>query len=217
MTRSLQSPSELVKPHATSPLLPATSQGTPGSVTPVRRRDRESFHTIDARYQMFGTDSPRCMSLATIAPPSAVSRLATAQLLLPRQSSSVGADSQASNASLSSASCRDDGACATRGEVCTSNTLASGIGGMLITLPASGVSHSLAVLVKKSASGFGNALYTAARRDSRCASESCSVRNIDARTSTESSTVHGRGSVRRRRYSGGFTASARKPALTPST
>src|SRR6516225_3521977 len=148
MTRSLQSPSELVKPHATSPLLPATSEGTPGSVTPVRRRDGEFVHTIDARYQMFGTESPRCMSLATIAPPSAVSRPATAQLLLPRQWSSMGAESQASIASVSSASCRDDGACATRGELCTSNTLASGIGGTPITLPASGVSQSLAVLVK---------------------------------------------------------------------
>src|SRR5271155_4857401 len=102
MTRSLQSPVELVKPHATSPLLPATSQGTPGSVTPARRCARVSRHAIAARYQMLGADRPRCMSLATTAPPPAVRRPATAQLLLPRASSSASGENHASDgASLS--------------------------------------------------------------------------------------------------------------------
>src|SRR5438067_5900781 len=98
--RSLQSPPELVKPQARSPLLPATRLGVPGSDTPIRRRSRVSRQTIEARYQMLGIARPRCISFATIAPPSAVSRPLTAQLLLPRASSS-GGESQASRKSSS--------------------------------------------------------------------------------------------------------------------
>src|SRR5205807_1126900 len=216
MTRSLQSPTELVKAHARSPLLPATSDGTPGSVTPVRRRGRVSRQTIDARYQMFGVDRPRCMSLATMAPPSPVRRPATAQLLLPRASSLAGEENHASSVAPSSAFDRESGGCAAGGAVRASNTLASGMGGTGCSPPTSGVSHSLDELVMKSASAGGSVAYTAARRDSRRASASCSVRNIDARMSTESSAAHARGTVRKARYSGGLTASALKPALTPS-
>ena len=42
-----------------------------------------SGHSSAARYQVFGTRIVRCMSLATSAPPSAVSRPDTAKLLLP--------------------------------------------------------------------------------------------------------------------------------------
>ncbi len=86
-TRSTQSPSLLVNPQATWPLLPTTIAGVPGSVTPVIlcSPPGSSFvpHTNDARYHTCGTRSPRCMSSATIARPSAVWLPATAQLLLP--------------------------------------------------------------------------------------------------------------------------------------
>src|SRR6476661_8768029 len=86
MTRSLQSPSLLVNPHATRPLLPTTSHGRPGSVTPVRRRaGRPGSAAIvyEARYQIDGTPIARCMSLATRAAPVDVCAPSTAQLLLP--------------------------------------------------------------------------------------------------------------------------------------
>src|SRR5271170_4286932 len=156
MTRSLQSPVELVKPHATSPLLPATSHGPPGSVTPVRRCARVSRHTIAARYQVLGADSPRCMSLATIAPPSAVRHPATAQLLLPRASSSAAGESHAIHVvSLPASACDGGGAdgAATR----ASNTLASGIGGSACIPPTNGVSQSFDEVVTKSASCAGSA------------------------------------------------------------
>src|SRR6185295_11708004 len=83
---SLQSPCELVKPHATCVLLPTTTEGTPGSVTPIRRWGDvlgPSCHSSDARYHVFGTRTVRCMSLARSARPSPVRRPETAQLLLP--------------------------------------------------------------------------------------------------------------------------------------
>src|SRR5258705_3807468 len=76
-------------------LLPVTSAGTPGSVTPTRTCRSDGFaasgHSIDARYHVFGTRMNRCMSLATMALPSADNAPDTAQLLLPRASRSAGA------------------------------------------------------------------------------------------------------------------------------
>ena len=59
---------EFVNPQAIRPVLPATSAGVPGSVTPV---SSWPGHLSDIRYQMFGTPRCRCMSLATIAGPPA--------------------------------------------------------------------------------------------------------------------------------------------------
>src|SRR5262245_50722949 len=87
-TRSLQSPPVLVNPHATEPLLPTTTLGSPGSVTPVMVSESRPLTTSDARYQMFGTLIARCMSLPTSAPPVAVLAPATAQLLLPSPAAS---------------------------------------------------------------------------------------------------------------------------------
>src|SRR5436309_15235638 len=101
----------------------------------------------DARYQMFGVDRPRCMSLATIAPPSVVRRPATAQLLLPRASSSAAGESHASSASPSSAFERAWGDGAAGGAVRKSNTLVSGMRGTPCGAPMSGVAHSLDELV----------------------------------------------------------------------
>ena len=61
-------------------------------------------HSSRARYQVFGTRISRCMSFATSAPPSRVSWLLTAQLLLPNATS-------ASRSSHGMCSCR----CATSG------------------------------------------------------------------------------------------------------
>src|SRR5262245_97660 len=94
---SLQSPCELVKPHATCVLLPTTTAGTPGSVTPINRCGgalASSCHSSDARYHVFGTRTVRCMSLASRARPSLVSRPDTAQLLLPIDSSRLISNSQ---------------------------------------------------------------------------------------------------------------------------
>src|SRR2546428_1803926 len=142
MTRSLQSPTELVKAQARSPLLPATSDGTPGSVTPVRRRGRVSRQTIDARYQMFGVDRPRCISFATMAPPSVVRRPATAQLLLPRASSSAGGGSHARRAPPPPALARAGGGRAAGGAGGETNTAAPGVRGAPPSRPASGGSPS---------------------------------------------------------------------------
>src|SRR5262249_56413474 len=131
----------LVKPQATSPLLPATSEGTPGSVTPATWRGRESCQAVDARYQMFGVARPRCMSLAMMAPPSLVRRPATAQLLLPRASSSIGGESDPSSALRAPASPFAGGWAAAgvmAGAVRTSNALASGIAGSPRGSPTSG-------------------------------------------------------------------------------
>ncbi len=62
------------------PLEPATITGAPGSVSPMRS-SAPTFRR--ARYQVVGTRRPRCMSLATSAPPPAVKEPAIAQLLLP--------------------------------------------------------------------------------------------------------------------------------------
>jgi hypothetical protein len=71
---------ELVKPQAILPVLPATSMGAPGSVTPVSLCPG---HLSDMRYQMFGTPRWRCMSFATSAPPPAARAPATAKLFEP--------------------------------------------------------------------------------------------------------------------------------------
>src|SRR5262249_17085713 len=77
---------------------PATSAGTPGSVTPISRCGSDgtagSGHSIDARYQVFGTRMERCISLATSACPSDASEPVTAQLLLPIASRSATPESQ---------------------------------------------------------------------------------------------------------------------------
>src|SRR5271157_3749377 len=90
--RSDQSPPELVRPQAMWPLLPMTIAGAPGKVAPVTCRGtgrasasgpRSSSGRInEARYQVLGTPSRRCMSLATIAVPFEDRGAATAQLLL---------------------------------------------------------------------------------------------------------------------------------------
>ncbi len=83
-TRSAQSPWLFVKPQATWPLLPTTTKPEPGSITPVTRRSAPAAsNTSEARYQVFGTPRPRCMSSASSAPPWVVWLPATAQLLLP--------------------------------------------------------------------------------------------------------------------------------------
>ena len=53
----------------------------------LARRSTDRGHSSEARYQVFGTRIPRCMSLATSAPPSAVRLPATAKLLLPMAAS----------------------------------------------------------------------------------------------------------------------------------
>ena len=77
----------LVKPQATRPLLPTTMIGAPGRLTPTTSMAASASPsgatTSRARYQVLGTRMPRCMSLATMAAPWAVSAPATAQLLLP--------------------------------------------------------------------------------------------------------------------------------------
>src|SRR5688500_2138038 len=63
------------------------SDGKPGRVSPTRRFDSAAFagsgHSKDARYQLFGTRTARCMSLASNGLPSVVSAPETTQLLLP--------------------------------------------------------------------------------------------------------------------------------------
>src|SRR5262249_8518879 len=88
ITRSLQSPKLLVKPQATIRLLPTGMTGVPGKLTPETHRLSPSseFQLSVARYQVFGTESPRCISLATKALPPAAWPAATAQLLLPEDS-----------------------------------------------------------------------------------------------------------------------------------
>src|ERR1700712_2789376 len=77
------------------PLEPATINGAPGSVTPLRSRagcPEEAFIRRRARYQTMGTRARKCMSLAIKAPPVAVRRPLTAQLLLPMpMSGEIGA------------------------------------------------------------------------------------------------------------------------------
>src|SRR5256885_2279142 len=68
------------------PLEPATINGAPGSVTPLRSRAGcvpDAFTRKLARYQTIGTRARRCMSLAISAAPVVVKRPLTAQLLLP--------------------------------------------------------------------------------------------------------------------------------------
>src|SRR5688572_19053615 len=63
------------------------SPGRPGSVSPASRFGCDglvgSIHSSDARYQVLGTRTDRCMSLATSGRPAAVSAPDTTQLLLP--------------------------------------------------------------------------------------------------------------------------------------
>jgi len=76
-----QWPALLVNAQAMAPFDPATSSGVPGSVTPVASSCEGTMSRM--RYHTGGTRSDRCMSLATSPAPSAVSRPASAQLLLP--------------------------------------------------------------------------------------------------------------------------------------
>src|SRR4030095_15602041 len=79
-----QPPSLFVKPQATWVLLPTTTAGDPGSVTPVTSCfPAPSDQASVARYQVLGTPMPRCMSSARSGAPLAVWAPATAQLLLP--------------------------------------------------------------------------------------------------------------------------------------
>ena len=91
-----------------------------------------------------------------------------------------------------------------------------GTGGSGRIAPTNGVSQSLAVVVRNSATPGGSTSFTRPTRVSRTPKASCSVRNIDASTRTQSSSRQGAGEARRTRYSGAAAASARSPALTPS-
>src|SRR3569832_267545 len=59
--------------------------GVPGRLTPVNWRTTpfRSGARSTTRYQIFGSDRPRCISLATIARPSKLALRLIAQLLLP--------------------------------------------------------------------------------------------------------------------------------------
>src|ERR1700734_1526423 len=81
------SPYLLVKPQAMWPLLPATSDGVPGNVTPTSSNPSAAASTRRDLYHVLGTRSPKCMSFAINAAPWAVLDPATAQLLLPAGSS----------------------------------------------------------------------------------------------------------------------------------
>ena len=61
----------------------------------TRRSPSTPGKTSDSRYQVLGTEIPRCMSLARRAPPCAVCAPATAQLLLPRTKASSSAADRA--------------------------------------------------------------------------------------------------------------------------
>ena len=133
MTRSDQSPWELVKPHATRPLLPATTIGAPGRVTPMRRCSSPQpscpGQTSMARYHVLGIAIPRCMSLATIALPWPVREPATAQLLLP--TSEAASRTSASAPSFDAATAPSN------------PNVDSGIGGVEKAWPSTGASHSV--------------------------------------------------------------------------
>ena len=83
MTTSLTSVPATVNPHAMLPLLPATIAGMPGRLTPVTLCGPQE---IEARYQVLGTDRPKCMSFARSPAPEAVRAPATANEFEPGMS-----------------------------------------------------------------------------------------------------------------------------------
>ena len=200
----------LVKPHATRPLLPTTTAGVPGSVTPTTCRVPPgapgSGQRSTARNQMCGTRRPRCMSSASRAPPWEVCAAATAQLLLPAIRSLVG---------RARGSLPGDGAGGGHGPQV--DDLGAGrrwdghrrvrrSGRPTRCPPGSG----------RPPGRVAAASSTRPWVDSWAPSVSWSSMNMASSTSGVSSSRHGAGVLRRRRYSQGRAASPESPALTPS-
>ena len=148
------------------------------------------------------------MSLATIAPPPAVSRPASAKLLEPGSSLSDQAPEVGRIAAVSPASS------AARRRRSTSEL--GGMGAALDRLPSSAESAGVDSGQKKASEAGPNASRMAARLLTKFPELSCRSSVIAYVMRRQSSGSHGFGRVRRTAYSHGAAPRAARPPFTPS-
>ncbi|CAJ6154944.1 Uncharacterised protein [Burkholderia pseudomallei] len=186
------------------PLLPTTTAGRPGSVTPTTRAagpaPPPSLNI--ARYQMFGRPNDRCMSSPTIAAPLAVRLPASAQLLLPT------ADCPSIDTPLTDVAGRASRSQA--GAVALTGAAAAAMPGA-----SSGASKRLDGGSKNASCSGVECACSQCRANSRDASLPCRSKYIAQITSSESSGRHRCGCMRSSAYSNGRARSAASPSFTP--
>ncbi len=199
---SVQSAVLLVKPQASLPLEPTTTAGMPGKVTPVITTCWPfSFQRSWALYQVCGTMMPRCMSLATMAAPVALTLPPTAKLLEPM--SRLSRRPQSLQATLA-------GAVRLLGQGVAGTGSASGL------LPSTAASQSALCWVRKAYQSAGTVSFRTPMASSSLPSAPCRSRYMESTASSESSGFQGCGAWRSRPYSKGRTCSDSRPLFTPS-
>src|SRR5271165_4627647 len=196
---------EFVYPQAIRPVLPATSVGAPGRVTPVSLCPGQAR---DIRYQMFGTPRCRCMSFATMAEPPAEWSPDTAKLFEPGVSPS-------SQDALPGVAARTMPAPPSDRLRRMSTSEGGGIGAGRPGLASIGASAGVDSGAKNASDAGPSSSRIAQSVRTYRPVPSCRSSVIANVMRAQSSGSQGRGSVRRTVYSHGFEPRAASPALTP--